>query len=148
MPVSVIDIKVISVGRIKDASLRGKIEDYIHRTTHDAKIEVVEIRDAGPEMESRKLQEILQKEQGYIVALTEEGRQFDSVHFAHHLEKISRRIIFVIGGPFGLSPEVKRLSHELLSLSKMTFPHEIARMLLMEQLYRAVSIIKNRAYHK
>ena len=148
MPNPVLNIKIIAVGKMKDRLLCSKTAEYLERTSHDSRIEIVEVRDLDIGSEGQKIGEILKKESAYIFALSEEGRQYESVDFARNLEFITRKIIFVIGGPFGLSTEVKKSADEILSLSKMTFTHEIARMLLLEQIYRSISIIRHRGYHK
>lgn len=148
MSLSVLLLKIISVGKIKDRFLLSKIEQYITRISHDAKLQIIEIKDSTPENEGLKIKEILTKDQGFVVALSEEGRQYDSISFAKHLANINGKIIFIIGGPCGISNDVKASSQEILSISKMTFTHEMARMLLLEQIYRACTIINNRKYHK
>lgn len=144
----VLDFKIISVGKIKDKELLKKIEDYSQRIRHDARIDFLEIKDTNPEKECEKLSELIDKENGFIFALSEDGREYGSAEFARKLESMNRRIVFLIGGPFGLNESIKRNSDQVLSLSKMTFPHEIARLLLFEQIYRSISIILNRKYHK
>jgi 23S rRNA (pseudouridine1915-N3)-methyltransferase len=144
-------IKLISVGRSKDKNLHSLIEEYKKKISYDAKLEVLEIKDSNPEEEGRKILELLNniKEPSFVFALSEEGKEHTSTEFAHKLRQLSfdRTIVFVIGGPFGLSEKAKE-NAELLSLSKMTFTHEMARLFLLEQIYRALSIIKNKKYHK
>lgn len=148
MPVISLLIRIIAVGKIKDFNLQHKIKEFIDRINHDFRLEVVEIKDSSPQSEGLKILEILRKDQGYVFALSEEGREYDSVSFAQRLANINGRINFIIGGPDGISEEVKNVSRELLSLSRMTFTHEIARLLLLEQLYRAATILNNRKYHR
>lgn len=148
MPPSVLLFKIIAVGKIKDPFLTPKIQEYIHRISYDAKLEIIEVKDSSPEIENQKIREIIEKEKGYLFCLSEEGKEYDSVSFAKKLEKINDKIVFLIGGPDGISKEIKALSREVLSLSKMTFTHEMARLLLLEQLYRAGTIINNRKYHR
>lgn len=148
MPITSLLIRIIAVGKIKDHYLFPKIEEFVNRIKHDSRLEITEIKDSSPENENLKILEALRKDQGYVFALTEEGREYDSVSFAKKMTEINGKIIFIIGGPDGLSKEVKSKSRELLSLSRMTFTHEIARLLLLEQLYRAGTIINNRKYHR
>ncbi len=148
MAETVLNLKIIATGKMKDHSLITMVQDYIERISHDARLQVVEIRDSDPESEGRKIAELIKKDPGHTVVLSEEGRQFDSVAFSKYVTSVTGKITFVIGGPTGLSPSVKKSANLLLSLSPMTFTHEIARMLLMEQIYRAVSIIRHRSYHK
>ena len=144
------DLKIIAVGKVKDRALLQKIEEYAGKIRHDAKLEIVEVRDSTPEAEGAKIVELLSRERAgaHAIALDETGKLFSSREFARRCAAIPRRIVLVIGGPFGLSQQVKDSAGELLALSPLTFTHEIARLLLLEQLYRAISINKNRKYHK
>jgi 23S rRNA (pseudouridine1915-N3)-methyltransferase len=141
------EIKIIAVGRVRDSAYSEKISDFISRIRHDAKLEIVEIKDGTKESEGEKILEHMKKERGRMIALDEKGRFFSSLEFARHISAIPQRIIMIIGGPFGLSPAVKAAAAETVALSAMTFTHEMARMLLLEQIYRAISIINNRKYH-
>ena len=142
------NIKVLSVGRVKDPDLRNKISDYTKRISRDARITLQEIKDSDSETEGRKLLDILQKESGYAFALSEEGAIYTSAKFAARIGAIQKKLIFVIGGPLGLSPAVKTRAGEILSLSRMTFSHEMVQLFLLEQIYRGISINLNRKYHK
>jgi 23S rRNA (pseudouridine1915-N3)-methyltransferase len=144
------DLKIIAVGKIKDRAFLQKIEEYAEKIRHDARLEVVEVRDSTPEAEGAKIVELLSRERAgaHVIVLDEKGKLMPSREFAHRLAALPRRVILVIGGPFGLSPLAKSAAAELVALSPLTFTHEIARLLLLEQLYRAISILKNRKYHK
>jgi 23S rRNA (pseudouridine1915-N3)-methyltransferase len=142
------NIKVLSVGRVKDPDLRNKISDYTKRISRDARITLQEIKDSDSETEGRKLIDILDKEDGYVFALAEEGTIYTSAKFAARINAIQKKLVFVIGGPLGLSLTVKNRADEILSLSRMTFSHEMVRLFLLEQLYRGISINLNRKYHK
>ena len=142
------NIKILSVGRVKDPDLRNKISDYVKRVSRDARIALQEIKDSDLKTEGRKLIDILDKEDGYVFALSEEGAIYTSAKFAARIGAIQKKLIFVIGGPFGLSPAVKKRADETLSLSRMTFSHEMVQLFLLEQLYRGISINLNRKYHK
>ncbi len=148
MPVISLFIRIIAVGKIKDIYLQHKIKEFIDRINHDFRLEIIEIKDSSPQSEGLKILETVRKDPGYVFALSEEGKEYDSVSFAKRLANINRKMTFVIGGPDGISEEVKRASGELLSLSRMTFTHEIARLLLLEQLYRSATILNNRKYHR
>lgn len=146
-------IKLIAIGKIKDDSIHNLISGYMERMSGDARIEVIELKDSDKESEGKRITECLEKikDSNYIFALSEEGKEFDSAGFSSEIKKLSdeqKAIIFVIGGPFGLSESAKKKAGKVLSLSKMTFTHEMARLFLTEQIYRAISIIKNRSYHK
>jgi len=142
------NIKIVAAGKIKDKPLLEKIRDYEERISHDARLEVVEIKDCGAEMEGEKFLDFASRDGSVLVALSEEGEQYTSKEFLALLEKLGPRVNFVIGGPDGISPKVKSRACVLLSLSKMTFTHEMARMFLLEQIYRAISIKCNRKYHR
>lgn len=136
-------IKILAVGKIKNKEINNLINDYITRIKHYTKIEIREIKDSSPEEESKKLIEKIDDEKN-VFLLSEEGKEFTSVEFSNIIKE---NVFFVIGGPFGLSENIKG-KYKLISLSKMTFPHEIARLLLVEQIYRGISIAKKLPYHK
>ncbi len=141
-------VKIIAVGKIKDRNLLAKCEDYSRRISHDAKLEIVEIRDSNTETEGDKLLGHIKEEKRFVFALGEEGKQYNSRQFAQRIESSGRRAVFLIGGPEGLSDSAKKGAGEVLSLSSMTLTHELARMFLLEQIYRAISIMHNRKYHR
>jgi 23S rRNA (pseudouridine1915-N3)-methyltransferase len=144
----IMNIKIIAVGKVKDRAYREKIEEYSDRICHDARIETAEIKDSGREEEGRKVLDHLRREQGHVIALDERGSLVSSTAFARKLSATQQKIVFVIGGPDGLADDVKKNVRECIALSPLTFTHEIARLLLLEQIYRAISIIKNRKYHR
>ncbi len=146
-------LKVICVGKIKELSLQKLIKEYSNRINYDAKLEILEIKDSTREEEGKKIIESLDriKDSRFVFVLSEEGKDYTSAEFSEKIKKIdldNKLIIFIIGGPFGLSKEVKQKADCLLSLSKMTFTHEMARLFLLEQIYRAISLIQNKNYHK
>lgn len=143
-----LNIKVISVGKVKDGALLEKIKEYSEKISHDANITFLELKDSNKEEEGLKIIEKVSKSSSFVFILSEEGLEYTSKDFAGKLKKIEQDVIFVIGGPFGLSKEVKKKSNDIISLSKMTFTHEMAKMFLLEQIYRAISINKGRKYHK
>lgn len=142
------DIRIIAVGKVRDRAYSQKIEEYCDRIRHDAKLRIVEIRDAGSEEEGRRILDHIRDLRAHTVALDEKGRLYTSTEFAKRLASIPQEIVFIIGGPEGLADAVKKGVRETMSLSPMTFTHEMARLLLTEQVYRAISIMKNRKYHK
>jgi 23S rRNA (pseudouridine1915-N3)-methyltransferase len=148
MPVPLFNINLIAVGKIKDRLLAEKINDYYTRLAFDIRFTTHEIKDSDKDTEGKKIVDLVKDQTTFVIALSEEGHEFSSEEFSQYLLKAGRNIHFCIGGPTGLSVQIKKQAHALISLSKMTFTHEIARMLLLEQIYRAVSIIKNRGYHK
>ena len=141
-------VKAITVGRLKDRMLQARCDEYAKWIGGYSKIELRELPDSNVEKEGEAILRELSKDGGaYVVVLSEEGRQFTSVEFSHHLQGIDRKAVFVIGGPLGLAPAVKAKADLLWSLSKLTFTHELARLLLFEQLFRAFNIMKGGHYH-
>ncbi len=136
-------IKIIATGKVKKPWLREGIALYAKRLSE---VEMIEIKDSDPEKEADKLLSLLSA-QDRLVVLSECGQQQDSVAFAQWLgaEAYGTLVLF-IGGPEGVSDRLK--THPMISLSAMTFPHEIARLMLVEQLYRAKTILQNGSYHK
>ena len=139
---SKLNIKIISVGKIKDRSLLERIAYY--SKVIEAKLTFIELKDSNKEDEGKKISEKLS---GKVFILSEEGVEFTSREFATELKKIEEDITFVIGGPFGLSEQVKAKGF-IIALSKMTFTHEMCKMFLLEQIYRGISINKGKKYHK
>ena len=147
---------LLFVGKTKEGFVREGIEKYRELVGHFLPIEVREIKGAGSREKTAAIEEeaesILARLQpgDFLVALDERGREYDSAGLAGELEKLTesgRRLVLVLGGPFGLSDKVRERANLLLSLSKLTFTHEMARLILLEQLYRAMTIIKGKAYH-
>jgi 23S rRNA (pseudouridine1915-N3)-methyltransferase len=141
------NIKIVAVGKMKDRELASKTEEFFDRIRHDSRIEVVELKDTGVKAEGERIAEIAGKEKGMVIVLDEKGKEYNSVEFARLLAPVNS-VAFVIGGPDGLSDQARKAGKVILALSKMTFTHEMARLFLVEQIYRALSIINNRKYHK
>lgn len=153
-------ISIIAVGKIKEKSLKSLIDEYVKRISGYTKIEIIEVNDEpNDKLEQEKVlsieaQRILKqiKKDSYVILLSLKGKQSDSLEFASMLEKIntynSSHIIFVIGGSLGVSDEVEKRADYLLNLSKLTFPHNLARLIILEQIYRAFKINNNETYHK
>ncbi len=142
------DILIICVGAVKDPHLAALATMYHKRIRNEAKIEIREIGDGNRTGEGEKIASALERLDGRAIALSEEGRTLSSQGFASLLENNGRRVIFTIGGADGLSDRVKKCASEIVSLSALTFTHEMARVILLEQIYRACSIIHNRSYHR
>lgn len=158
-----IKIKIISVGKIKEKSLKLLIDEYIKRLSRFAKLEVIEINDLPvPDNPSEsEISAVITKEgleiskyinsRSYVISMCIEGVKKSSEKFANLLENTQNNfseIIFVIGSSHGLSDDIKNKSNFKLSMSDMTFPHNIAKFMLIEQIYRAFKIINNESYHK
>ena len=153
-------LTLIAIGKTDDRLISQLIDDYLKRVNFYIPVEMKTISDIkkGKKI-SEKEQIILEGESirkclqpsDYIVLLDDKGKQFSSVQFAKYIEKkmvsISKRMVFIIGGPYGLSEEIKKISNEKISLSKMTFTHQMVRLLFTEQLYRAMTILNNEPYH-
>ena len=150
-------IKIITVGSIKEKYLKDAIEEYTKRLSKYTNIEIVEVKDEGlvePQkaiiLEEEKILKHI-NEKDYLVTLEIEGKEFTSEEFAEKIDKIqleASNITFIIGGSYGLSQNIKDKSRLHLSFSKMTFPHQLFRVLLLEQIYRAFKINNNESYHK
>lgn len=150
-------IKIITVGTIKEKYLKEAIQEYQKRISKYVKLEIVEVKDEGYDdinkvlkiEEERVLKHINDKE--YLITLEIEGKQYTSEEFANKLDKLllnNSKITFIIGGSHGLSNEIKKRANLHLSFSKMTFPHQLFRVFLLEQIYRAYKIKNNESYHK
>jgi 23S rRNA (pseudouridine1915-N3)-methyltransferase len=146
-------IKLICIGKVKDKNLLELTANYSKKISFDAKLDIIELKDSTVEDEGKKILEIIDriKDNFFVLVLSEEGKTLNSIEFSDIMKKIDltvKTFVFVIGGPYGLSSEVKNKANILLSLSKMTFTHEMCRLFLVEQIYRSISIIKNKKYHK
>jgi len=138
-------LKLVAVGKIKKDWIRSGLAVYLARLPE---LTVSEIKDSTPEKEG---EQVLSMVRGgdRLIALSEEGKTFTSPKFARFIGQApSNRLVLFIGSASGLSPQVKQQAHSLLSLSPMTYPHELARLMLVEQLYRAKTILQNGSYHK
>ncbi|MBA2874362.1 23S rRNA (pseudouridine(1915)-N(3))-methyltransferase RlmH [Thermaerobacillus caldiproteolyticus] len=158
------NITVISVGKLKEKYLKQGIEEYIKRLSGYAKIEMIEVPDEkAPENLSNQEMEQVKEREGerilakisddtYVIALAIEGKMKSSEELAESLDKLATygksKIAFIIGGSLGLSKKVMQRADEALSFSKMTFPHQLMRLILLEQIYRAFRINRGEPYHK
>lgn len=158
------NIQIISVGKLKEKYLKMGIEEYTKRMGAYAKMDLVEVSDEkAPEQLSLADMEIVKKKEGdrilakiapdtYVIALAIEGKMKSSEELANDLESLmtygKSKIAFVIGGSLGLHDDVMKRSNEKLSFSKMTLPHQLMKLVLVEQIYRAFRIINNAPYHK
>lgn len=150
-------IKIITVGSIKENYLKDAMEEYMKRIKKYSNIELIEVKDEGLVEQQKAIMREADKikkhitEKTYVITLEIEGKELSSVEFAEKLDKIqieNSNITFIIGGSYGLSPEIKQKANFHLSFSKMTFPHQLFRLLLLEQIYRAFKILNNESYHK
>lgn len=153
--------KILWVGKTKSAPIKVLIEDYLKRIRRFTPCVTQEVRDFS-KIQSRRTVDLIAAEgeeiirhlpqSGHIVALDETGRQFSSEDFSRWIENEqnagTREITFIIGGPEGLSRTIVQRAHLVLSMGKMTWTHEMCRVLLSEQLYRALCIMHKIPYHK
>lgn len=157
------NITILCAGKIKEKYFTDAINEYSKRMGRFAKFSITEIPDEKiPDNASINEQETLKQKEGklmldkirdsdYVIAMCIEGKQLDSVELSQYIEKISMNsssIVFIIGGSLGLSDEVKKRAQLRLSFGKITLPHQLMRVVLCEQIYRAFKISRNETYHK
>ena len=157
-------IRIYAIGKIKEAYLRNGIEEYLGRIKPYSQIEIVEVNDEpivdnphpsdikkAIDIEGKRILKLL-KNNEYLIGLDLNKKELNSPQFADYLnEKFvlgGSNISFVIGGSYGLSDELKNRCNDSISLSKMTFLHQMTRLILLEQIYRAFKINRNETYHK
>ncbi len=155
---------ILCVGKIKERFYSDAVTEYRKRLSRYGTTEIIEVSDEktpdhAPEsielqIKQKEAERLLKhmRDNMYIIALDLQGKEFDSLAFSDHLEKIMLRgnshITFVIGGSLGLHPSVLQRADERICFSKMTFPHQLMRVILLEQIYRANRIQKGQPYHK
>ena len=153
-------ITLAVVGKISGGYLKQGIDDYTNRLSHYLPFNIQYIADAKC---TKNLSEAQQKKaegknilatidkSDYVVLLDEHGREYTSMEFSRYIEKkmasVPRRLVFVVGGPYGFSDDVYARANEKLSLSKMTFSHQMVRLFFVEQIYRAMTILRGEPYH-
>lgn len=153
-------ITLLVVGRTASGYLKQGIDDYVKRLSHYATFDIRYLNDTK---NTRSMSELQQKtDEGrlilqavdnsdYVVLLDEHGKQHSSVEFAGYMQKRMlsgmKRLVFVVGGPYGFCPDVYNRANDKISLSRMTFSHEMVRLIFTEQLYRAFTILNNEPYH-
>lgn len=150
-------IRIICIGKVKESYFKEAILEYQKRISKYTKLEIIELSDSSFSDVSKALEfekeEILRflSKKDYICSLAIEGKQLDSVSFSKKIENTFvtyPNITFIIGGSYGLHPDIKERSNCLLSFSSMTFPHILFRVLLLEQIYRSYRIQNHETYHK
>lgn len=160
----IMDITIIGVGKLKEKYLKDGIAEYVKRMKSYAHVDIVEVPDepapnilSDAEVEQVKQKEgerILEKvpDRAHVIALDLRGKQFTSEQFSAHLEEEmiygASHFVFIIGGSHGLSKEVLQRVDTKISFGKMTYPHQLIRLILVEQIYRAFRIMRNEPYHK
>ena len=157
-------ITVLCVGKVKESFFRDAIDEYSKRISRYSQIRIIEVADEKtPDEESEALDEQIKDKEGqrllakitpdmYVITLEIQGQMLDSVALSQQLAKLTvqghSHLCFVIGGSLGLSKDVLKRSDWALSFSKMTFPHQLMRVILLEQIYRSFRIQNNEPYHK
>jgi 23S rRNA (pseudouridine1915-N3)-methyltransferase len=152
------NIKLVVIGETNNKNLKVLTDQYINKLKHYITFDLIIIKDQKKKLpesiqikkEGEKILSILKKNE-FIILLDENGEHKSSVGFSKFIQKKlnsgMKNITFIVGGPYGFSSEIKSISNYQLSLSKMTFSHEMIRLFFTEQLYRAFSILKNEPYH-
>ena len=152
-------IKVIAVGKIKTSEIKALCDDYIKKIGHYHRVEIIEVKDepitgndSDEHIKDKEGERILAKinDQDYVVCLDLRGKMTDSLSFADFIDRTLafKNIAFVIGGSLGLAKPVLERADARLKLSDMTFLHQMARLIILEQIYRAFKILHNETYHK
>ncbi len=160
------NIRILCVGKIKEAYWRDAIEEYSKRLARFCKLEILEVEDEktpDKQIQSEVVSDRIKKTEGdrlrryvkesdYVIALCVEGKQWDSPAFADKLSGIMTAgyndIDFIIGGSLGIDEALKQLASDRMSFSKLTFPHQMMRVVLLEQIYRCFKIMNHEPYHK
>ncbi len=152
-------VDLICLGSLKEKSMREMVAEYDKRLSKYSKLKIVELKDESNNLneaevlkkEADKILKVLDKN-SHIIVLDIDKKQYSSEEFATKLNDISTysssKITFIIGGSYGLSQEIKSIANESMSFSKMTFPHQLFRVMFLEQLYRAFTINAGTKYHK
>ena len=157
-------ITIVCVGKIKEKFYQDAIKEYAKRLSRYISLSILEVKDEKTKEQASPAEEkqvkdiegerILKniREDGYVIALAIEGKPLDSVEMAHKIDSLglggTSHIYFVIGGSLGLSEAVLQRADFKLSFSRMTFPHQLMRVILLEQIYRSYRIINHEPYHK
>lgn len=152
-------ITILAIGKIKAKYFQAAAEEYAKRLKSYVKLEIVELEaesfseDEGSKIKAKKkegeriLKFLKKHNNAEVIILDEKGKEFSSEKFAKFLDSIDRHIVIIVGGSLGWDEEIKKQPFMRLSLSQMTYPHELARVVLLEQIFRAVAILKNKEYH-
>ncbi|MCI9412575.1 MAG: 23S rRNA (pseudouridine(1915)-N(3))-methyltransferase RlmH [Eubacterium sp.] len=157
-------IRILCVGKIKEKFMREALGEYSKRLSRYIKLEIIEVvdektPDSASEKEENQIRDkeaerLLKqiRQEDYVIALAIDGKMYDSVAFSRKLDRFGMlgrgSVVFVIGGSLGLGEQVLERADESISFSKMTFPHQLMRVILLEQIYRGYRILRNEPYHK
>ena len=142
-------IRIICVGKLKEKYLVDACMEYTKRISKYTKIEIIELKDSNIKEERDNILKYVNKD--YVITLEIEGNMLDSPTLAKKIDSIfltNSNITFIIGGSLGLHEDIKKISNFKLSFSTLTFPHQLFRVMLLEQIYRSFKILNNETYHK
>lgn len=158
------NITILCVGKIKEKFYQQAIEEYAKRLSRYCKLQIVEVADEKTPDKASEKEELQIKriegerllkhirEQAYVIGLAIDGKSFDSIGFSKKISQLgvsgNSELVFVIGGSLGLDEQVLKRCNEKISFSAMTFPHQLMRVILLEQIYRGYRIMNNEPYHK
>lgn len=157
-----INIKIICVGSLKEKYFKDMQDEYLKRLSKYAKVEIIELKDERlpSTLSSGNIQIVKEKEgnlilsklnSGYVFVLDEKGTEYTSIKLSEKIDNLqtcgNSTLYFIIGGSLGLSENVKKAGNEIISFSKLTFPHQMIRVFLLEQLFRVFKILNNETYH-
>ncbi len=148
-------IRIICIGKMKDKGMKSVEQDYLKRIQHFHKCQIIELKEANPAFEAERIIEdeserLLKtvKDNEYLILFDVKARQMDSLQFAQTINHAGSNIAIIIGGSIGFDDRVRQRANQIISLSKMTFPHLLARIIILEQLFRAYKILNHQNYHK
>ena len=143
-------IRIICVGKVKESFYRDAIDEYMKRMNKYHKIVIDEVNDSNIKDEGDLILRKL-NDKDYVIVLDINGKDMDSLEFSDYIDKRlinNSKITFVIGGSDGIDSRVKERANDRISFSRLTFPHQLFRVILLEQIYRSFKIINNESYHK
>ena len=140
-------IKIVLIGKVKEKAYNDKIQKYLEWLSRDAKFEIVTVKDSNSNKITYQIDKY-KKSNYFCVCLSEHGKDLNSISFSKFIFNSSEKIVFFLGGPNGYPKNIIEAMDFKLSLSKMTIPHEMAALILAEQLFRAFSIKKGSKYHR
>lgn len=143
-------IKIICVGKLKEQYLKDGINDYLKRINKYHKINIIELPDSNIQNEGNEILKHIDNKD-YLIAMCIEGNELSSKELSQKLDKTfitNPNITFIIGGSDGIIEDIKNKCHYKLSFSKLTYPHGLFRLILLEQIYRSFKILNNESYHK
>ncbi|MDO4950403.1 MAG: 23S rRNA (pseudouridine(1915)-N(3))-methyltransferase RlmH [Bacteroidales bacterium] len=153
-------ITLFFVGQTADKHIAALIDDYVRRIGHYIGFDIATIsepkntKNLSEEQQKEKEAELILKAlqpNDFVVLFDEHGRELRSVELAdwmrHKMQTVARRVVFIVGGPYGFAESIYRVAHEKLSLSRLTFSHQMVRLIVVEQIYRAFTIVRGEPYH-